>query len=1478
MYRWGTTVVFALLFVAAIPGYGLDGRPAADARAAAAGEPAIDVASAAAFVANRGQLGNDDVLFSFDGGGLRVGFAERAVLYDLRGDRGGVLVRAEFEGARPVRPEGHGELGHRTHYLLGRDPAGWRTDVPSFREVAYEGLYDGVDLRYRIAGGAAKYELILAAGVDPGRIRIAYAGAESLSVDPSGDLVVRTALGEIRDTSPVADQEGVPVPCRFALRADAVTFDCPGRDPARPLVIDPLVYASYLGGENYDDAHSIAVDGAGNAYVAGATRSLTFPTTPGAYDPSYNLGQFDAFVAKFDADAAVLVYSTYLGGNGDDEAMAIAVDAFGNATVTGWTTSVDFPATPGAFDGVLNGTSDAFVARLDPTGGSLVFATLLGGDGQDQASALTVDASGNPYLGGVTGSADFPATPGALQGSLRGFTDGFVAGFDATGTALAFATFLGGNGFVDIVTSVARDGSGNLYVTGGTDAADFPTSPGAYDRVLNGTGDAFVAKLDPAGSALLYGTYVGGAGGPFEGEIGFGIAVDVSGNAFVAGETNTADFPTTPGAFNETYGGLTDGFVLKLNASGDALLYSTFLGGSSEDQVQGLRVDGLGRAHVAGFTASADFPTTVGALDTTLGGTYDAFAVNLNATGGEAVYSTLLGGSQDDQAFALALDAAGAVYLSGVTNAADFPATAGAYNRTLSGDYDGFVAKLTLAFPVTVDAIPSGLQLVVDGTPRATPYTFDCDPGSNHTLDAPTPQTYLQARWAFDSWSDAGARTHGITCIAPETYVARYLATDYEVTVTTSPPGLQTSVDGAPGSGPRTFWWGVGSGHAVAAPSPQVAGSTRYLYQSWSDAGAQTHVVTVLAPTTYVAYFSAEYEIVVDTSPPNLDVRVDGSTFGAPYAFWCGAGTTRTIEATNPVPPPGVQLTFLSWSDGGAQSHDIACTVPGTFTATYLVEFRITVGSAPTGLNVTVDAVPFPAPYAFWCANATARTVGAPSPQAFGPIRHVFLSWSDGGAQSHDVTCAAPATFTATFAREYEVSVDTIPARLLIEVNGTPQSAPYSFWCREGTNRTLGAPSPQGTGGTRYPFVAWTDGLPRTHAITCDQPRSFTALFDTQYAITIATNPPGLEVVVNGTPTTTPQTYWWGAGTVHSLNATTPQGTGRSRWAFASWSDSGAANHSVIPASPQTFTASFVAEHEVVFDSAPAGLVVSVDGTPYTLPHAFWWREGSSHAVAVGSPQAGTTGTRYAFASWSDGGVRNRTVSAAAPTDLVASFATQYHLTATSPHGTPMCGDSSDCWYDAGRTATLQVELTVTDPIGTRYVFLRWTGDATGLSPVIPVLMDGPKSAAAEWTTEHFLRVVSPFGNATGEGWYPEGGTASFAVVATESAFGGKRYRFLRWEGDANTTARAGTVVMDGPRSVTAIWEELTSPDVGTWIWIVPAIVAVLLALWFLWFRRRRKEEDAKPEAEAEEEAGGPDGEASPDLEEELDLDARPER
>src|SRR3990172_8604209 len=341
--------------------------------------------------------------------------------------------------------------------------------------------------------------------------------------------------------------------CRFALRTTlSFGFDCVGWDASLPLVIDPLLYSTFLGGGGgWERGTSIAVDASGNAYVAGWTPSMDFPTTPGAFAPTYN-GDMEVFVTKLNAAGSGLLYSTFLGGRGrEGETAALVLDASGSAYVTGGTGSADFPTTPGAFDNTYNGNGDAFVTKLDPTGSVLLYSTFLG---NGVGYSLAVDASGSAYVTGDTGSADFPTTPGAFDTSPSYSADLFVTKLNATGSGLLYSTFLGGGGEDSAgpsADSIAVDVSGSAYLTGTTWSADFPTTPGAFDRTYNGSYGPFVTKFDPTGSSLLYSTFLGG---DFQ-EHGISIAVDASGSAYVTGEATTPTFPTTPGAFDTTYNG-----------------------------------------------------------------------------------------------------------------------------------------------------------------------------------------------------------------------------------------------------------------------------------------------------------------------------------------------------------------------------------------------------------------------------------------------------------------------------------------------------------------------------------------------------------------------------------------------------------------------------------------------------------------------------------------------------------------------------------------------------------------------------------------------------------------------------------------------------------------------------------------------------------------------------------------------------------
>src|SRR5947207_625485 len=428
-----------------------------------------------------------------------------------RGPATGTALRMSFAGANPrPRLTGLEELPGKANYFIGNDPAKWRTNVPTYAKVRYTDLYPRIELLYYGNQRQLEYDLVVRPGADPTRIVLDIQGADRLQVDAQGDLVLQTTVGPIRQRKPVIYQEidGVrkDIPGGYVLKGEhQVGYKVAAYDASQPLVIDPVLsYSTYLGSSDEEGETRIAVDAAGNAYVAGETVSSNFPTTAGAFQTTFGGGVFgagDVFVTKLNPTGSALVYSTYLGGSSSDAGYGIAVDAAGNAYVTGGTGSTDFPTTIGAFQTTKGGGfRDAFVTKLNPTGSALVYSTYLGGSGVNNGFGIAVDALGNAYVTGQTFSTDFPTTPGAIQ-----------------------TTFGGGGGF------------------------------------FRG-GDAFVTKLNPTGSALVYSTYLGGLGS----DTGFAIALEYP-NAYVTGHTLSRNFPTTTGAFQTMHGGgFQDAFVTKI--------------------------------------------------------------------------------------------------------------------------------------------------------------------------------------------------------------------------------------------------------------------------------------------------------------------------------------------------------------------------------------------------------------------------------------------------------------------------------------------------------------------------------------------------------------------------------------------------------------------------------------------------------------------------------------------------------------------------------------------------------------------------------------------------------------------------------------------------------------------------------------------------------------------------------------------------
>lgn len=623
-------------------------------------------------------------------------------------------VKLDFVGATPdIRPRGEEETGTVVSYFKGRRDE-WKPGLHAYSRIVYKDLWPGIDLAYSGSADLLKYEFVVRPGADPSAIRLAYRGASRIALDSRGRLVVDTPLGGFQDQAPVAyqDRSGkrVPVSARFLLQehgnaSAGVGFVVGSYDPTLPLVIDPatVIYCGFLGGAADDQAMAVAIDGAGNAYLAGRTISPGFPVAVGP-DLSFNdlTAESDAFVAKVSSDGSSLVYCGFIGGQTEDVASGIAVDADGNAYLSGWTFSLDFPVavgprlSPGA---EIWQRSDAFVTKVSADGTALVYSGYVGGSWSDQAHGIAVDSSGRAHVTGWTDSAgDFPIV-GGIETAPQGGRDAFVTRVRAAGTGFEYSIFVGG-AQNDTGAAIALDPSGFAYIAGST------TSPPKWDsrvwvdgdQVYNGNQDAFAARISPW-AVVEYCGYIGGAGV----DAGTAIAVDFLGSAYVTGTTDSGSlFPVTGGPGLVHHGG-TDAFVAKLRELSVHFLYCGFIGGPGDDRGQAIAVDRSGRAYVAGSTASAaEFPVKDGPFLTHAGGT-DAFVVTLGPTGENLLYGSYLGGSGDDAAAAIATDGSGNVFLAGGTKSADFPVTPAAIPGTGHGPAglsdDVFVARISEDLP-----------------------------------------------------------------------------------------------------------------------------------------------------------------------------------------------------------------------------------------------------------------------------------------------------------------------------------------------------------------------------------------------------------------------------------------------------------------------------------------------------------------------------------------------------------------------------------------------------------------------------------------------------------------------------------------------------------------------------------------------------------------------------------------------------------
>ena len=869
----------------------------------------------ALFVENQGQWSDPSLRYVHNGNGIDVAVTDTGIVFQVArtelaaegiqdvatAARGGLgpyscpvaqapstqMLRfsASFVGANQVRPVGLDRSQSEFNYFVGR-PDTWRANVPAYESVAYEGLYEGIDLHVRGLRSHLKYEFHVAPGADWSQIAVRYDGIGGLSLADDGSLVLDLGgdWGAIVDDAPriyqvISGRQIEIAGCFRLLDERTFAFELAGTyDPACELVIDPnLVWSTYLGGSDADWGYGLAVDASDNVYVTGQTQSSDW--TSDGFDTTYN-GVSDVFVAKF-GPAGNCLWSTYLGGSDADWGNAVAVDSSDSVYVTGQTRSPDW--TSDGFDTTYNGVSDAFVAKLSPSG-ACVWSTYVGGSDGDWGYGVALDSSDDIYVTGQTWSADWVI--GGFDMVYNGTSDAFVAKLNPSGACL-WSTYVGGTDW-DWGHDIAVDSSDDVYVTGATLSADWTN--GGFDTSYGGVSDAFVAKLSLTGDGL-WSTYVGGS----EGDWGYGIAVDSSNNVYVTGATLSADW--TNGGFDTTYDGVSDAFVAKLSSTGDGL-WSTYLGGSAGDWGYGIAVEPSGNVCVTGTTESSDW--TNGGFDTSYNGVSDAFVARLSPTGG-GLWSTYLGGSEGDGGYAIAVDSSGYLYATGQTQSSDW--IGGGSDTTSGGGGDAFLAKIADTTP------PSPNPSTWSTEPYATGATSIRMVATTAT-DASGVEYYFHETSGNPGATDSGwqdSDTYEDTGLSPSTTYTYQVKTRDKSAAhneTSYSPArsatTQASADTTPPSPNPSTWStepyaaGATSIRMVATTATDAGGVEYYFHETSSNPGAtdsgwqdsDTYEDTGLSPGTSYVYQVATRDKSPSQNEGAYSTSASATTPSPIYRFW----------------------------------------------------------------------------------------------------------------------------------------------------------------------------------------------------------------------------------------------------------------------------------------------------------------------------------------------------------------------------------------------------------------------------------------------------------------------------------------------------------------------------------------------------------------------------------------------------------------
>lgn len=1052
---------------------------------------ATNAGLALGFIENRGQT---DPRVRYYARGNRYAFyltRDEVMLAFAKGHEArGLALALRFVDRNPAaQPRGVERARGEINYLRGRDPAKWQTRVRHYGQVVYRDLWPRIDLWVRQQAGVLKYAFRVRPGGRPSDIRLAYAGARGLTLDSTGGLRIRTPLGVLRDSPPASYQEisgaRVQVGSRYVLnRGRQFGFGVGTYRTDRDLLIDPgIEYTTFLGGSSHEIGTGIAVDAAGNSYVTGTTQSPNFPTTTGAFRRTGAASNApDVFVSKLNPTGTALVYSTFIGGSGFDFGRRIAIDGGGNAYITGQTTSSNFPTTGGAFDRTLNippncprcgaaDNYDGFVAKLNASGSGLAYSTYLGGTDIDSPRGIAV-SGGNAYVIGETVSGDFPTTAGAFSRTERGDYDIFVTKLNSTGSALAYSTYLGGT-LVDNGERVAVDAGGNAYVLGFTSSNDFPTTPGAFDTTANGDFDVSVTKLNPSGSSLVYSTYLGGQGS----DSGGGLAVDGGGNAYVSGGTGSLNFPTTPGAFDTSPDG-NDAFLTKLDPAGSTAVYSTVLGGTSSDGASAVSVDSVGNAWLTGTTSSSDFPVTPTAADASFNGSADVFISELSGAGSTILYSTYLGGAQSDVGSDIGRDSAGNLYVTGHTYSMDFPATTGAFDTVWNGDAsifwgDAFVTKLALdrststppapppvptapalLAPANADTPPQPITFDWTDVAGAASYTIQIDDSSAFSSPLERNASVTTSMYATTDLSTATHfwRVRGVNSLGA---AGPWSAVRSFTPQAAPPPATLTSLDVNPATvvgGNNSFGTVIlsvpapegGAIVALSSSNPAVAGvPASVMVPSVGFTGGFTIATSAVSASTAVV-ITASYNgttrtgtLTVTPPAPDPPPATLQSLSLTPGSVTGGSGAQGTVALSAGAPATGAAVS-LSSSNPGIAAAPASVTVPAGSTSTI---FNVSTSNVSTSTSVTVTAT----------YNGTTRTASLIVTPVAPPPQTATLTVTATGRGGERVS-SSPAGISVATGSSGSASFAVGTAITLSVSNG--RDAIWSGACSSGGNKT----------------------------------------------------------------------------------------------------------------------------------------------------------------------------------------------------------------------------------------------------------------------------------------------------------------------------------------------------------------------------------------------------------------------------------------